>query len=352
MPAAAAAGVPLVPRRLVLAGLGATAARAFASAAKAGPVAAPGPRLDAHFHFLPPAYMKEEHARVGGFGHNLSAARLLSWTPQQALETMDRNGIATAFASITTPGVWYGDVAAARRLARGWNEYAAERIRDHPGRFGLFAVVAPPDTAGALAEIGHALDVLKADGIGLLSNYGGRYLGDAAFAPVLAELDRRRAVVFVHPTTAPCCTGLVPGTPPQLTEFPTDTTRTITSLLVSGSFARFRGIRFIFSHGGGTLPMVAGRMSEMLDHRPDLKEKLPEGTMAELRRLYFDTASAANGPAMAALMRLAPAAHILFGSDDPFLPPAAGIAGLAGLGLDPRQLQGIERDNLRALLRR
>ncbi len=171
------------------------------------------------------------------------------WSPALSLEDMDKSGIATSILSIAQPGVWYGNnVEESRKLARELNEYGAKMVKDHPGRFGLFACIAPPDVDGSLKEIEYAFDTLKADGIGLLTSYQDKYLGDPSFAPVYAELNRRKAVVYVHPTTPDCCRGLVPGIPPGSIEYATNSTRTIAHLVFSGTATKFPDIRWIFSH--------------------------------------------------------------------------------------------------------
>ena len=163
--------------------------------------------------------------------------------------------------SITAPGVWFGDAQEARTLAREMNEYAAARlVSDYKGRFGLFAVLPLPDIEGSLKEIEYAFDTLKADGVGLLTSYGTAWLGDPSFAPVLAELNRRKAVVYTHPTDAACCQNLIPRVANQMLEYPMDTARTIASLIVSETATRCPDVRFIFSHAGGTLIGVAGRL--------------------------------------------------------------------------------------------
>jgi 6-methylsalicylate decarboxylase len=343
-----------IPRRRFLKGLAAAAvspaSRAFAQTPEERP--ASGKRIDVHHHFLPPQYMQEEHARLN-FAHGaISASQMLSWTPSQSLEVMDQNGIATAIVSISTPGVWFGDVAAGRRLSRMWNEYAAEQIRNYPGRYGLFAVAPLPDIDGSLKEIEYALDTLKADGIGFLSSYDGKYPGEPAFAPVFEELDRRKAVVYFHPTVSACCGNVIPGLQPQAIEYPFDTTRAITSLLINGALVKHPSIRWIFSHGGGATPMMAGRIAEIVGHRRNAAAVMPNGVTAALRTLYYDTASAASPGSMAALRIMAPASHILFGSDYPFVQAAAGIKELRHAQMSEAEREAIERGNAMELLPR
>jgi 6-methylsalicylate decarboxylase len=189
---------------------------------------------------------------------------------------------------------------------------------------------------------------LKADGIGLLTNYDGRYPGDPAFAPVFEELNRRKAVVYFHPTTgAPCCAAHSVGVPAATLEFPFDTTKAVTSMLFAGTFARCPDISFIFSHAGGTIPFLAERIAR-LEVRPEFKAAVPNGVMFELKRLFFDTALSANALAFSALLKLVSSDQVLFGSDYPFAPEAtmtATVKGLSALGLPDDVLLAIERTN-------
>jgi len=308
--------------------------------------------IDVHHHILPPAYMAEARERVIAQGQGYLPAPVLQWTPANTIAEMDQNGVDAAVVSISTPGVWFGNIQAGRTLARKCNEYSAQLVRDYPGRFGFFAAVPLPDTEGSLREIAYALDVLKADGIGLMTSYGDKWPGDAAYAPVLEELNRRNAVVFVHPTAPDCCRDLIPCVPYVFTELPHDTTRAVTSLLFSGSFVRFRDIRFIFSHAGGTLPMVVGRIARQSSAMKQFAEKLPNGVEYELQRLYYEIAGSANRPAMAALMNLVPISQVLFGSDYPWGRTGVTAAGMGNLGFSAADLHAIGRDNATALFPR
>ena len=210
---------------------------------------------------------------------------LSQWSPAHSIEAMDASGIATAVTSLSTPGVFQGDVQDARRLARACNEYAAGMARTYPGRLGFWATLPMPDVEGSLNEIAYAMDVLKADGIGFLSDYGDKWLGDPAFAAVFAELQRRKAIVFVHPSVANCCRTLLPGVPPAVAEFVLDTTRTIVSLLFNGTFTRSPDVRFIFAQAGGTMPMISDRIAHNV--KPELAATMPLGPLGELKKLYF-----------------------------------------------------------------
>jgi len=300
-------------------GLISAAAGALALGAGWTPARGAPPRtIDTHHHCFPPGYVTRRRADIlavsRGFEH------VVDWTPKTSLAAMDEAGIDLAVLSVSTPGVWLGEAAASRQLARACNEYAAGVVRDHPGRFAFFANLPAPDEPGALQEIAHAFDVLGAAGAVLMTSYQDRYLGDPAFARVLAELDRRKAVVFLHPTDADCCRALVPELPPAFVEFPTDTTRTAASLLFSGTLARLRDLRFVFSHGGGTLPMLTGRLGMWVRRKPELGQLYPSGLQAELARHYFDIVSIGSAPARAALAAFVPPTQLLFGSDFPYGP--------------------------------
>ena len=313
-------------------------------------------RIDTHYHIFPPKFMANQARR------NLkpydprqvvpATINLRNWTPGFALEELDAAGISTAIAQmIAAPGIWFGDVAAARDLAREWNEYAAQMARDFPGRFGMFAVLPLPDVDCALREIEYALDTLHADGVQIMSHYDSRYPGDPQFRPVLEELNRRSAVVFVHPFLPPCH-NVLPNMRPAIIEFPFDTTRAIVSLVLSGTTVQLPDIRFIFTHGGGALPSLAGRVEELTKDDKDRAARIPNGIAFEFRKLYYEIANAYHRPAFAALREFAPESHILFGTDYPYLTVAAHVQGLEKAEPSASARSAIERDNAVALFPR
>jgi predicted TIM-barrel fold metal-dependent hydrolase len=294
-------------------------------------------RIDVHHHFSPPTFAAEVTARNGA-GH----AILSKWTPQRSLDEMDKSGVATSMLSITRPGIWYGDLPLVRKLARECNEFGAKMVADHPGRFGLFAVLPLPDVDASLREMEYAFDTLKADGIGVLSSYDNKYLGDPAFAPVMDELNRRKGILYEHPVHEDLENFL------NEVELITDTTRTIASLLYSGTVLRCPDIRFIFAHGGGTLSSAFVRMGA-------LAEKYPKGLIPELQKFYYDTAGVYASPAFfPSFKAIVPLPHILYGSDYPMSRgEAAAAKGLKDNGgFTASEMHAIERDNALALFPR
>ena len=308
-------------------------------------------RIDVHHHILPPPYMLKARDRILAISDR-DHSTLLNWTPAKAVEEMDKNGIATAMTSLGLPGVWFGGVKAARSLARACNEYAAQMVKNYPGRFGLFAALPLPDREGSLREIAYAMDVLKADGFGVVSSYDNKWLGDAAFAPVFEEINRRKAVVFIHPAVPGCCGHLMPGIPASTIEFLFDTSRAITSLLVNGTFSRFPDIRFIFCHAGGTMPMLAARTNAFVQRHKEIADRVPKGVPYELKKLYYDVANSTNPSSMAALMNLVPSSQLLFGSDFPYVPAAVTANGLDHFGLAASDLQAVNHENAARLFPR
>lgn len=274
-------------------------------------------RVDVHHHVLPPFYV--DALRETGAGPR-SGIRFPEWRLAGSLEVMERHGIASAVVSISTPGVALSDPAGNRELARRCNEWAADAVRDHPGRLGAFASLPLPDVDGALAEAAYALDELGLDGVVLLASNPAGHLGDPAFEPLFAELGRRRAVVFVHPTTPPGAplTGL--DLPTFAVEFVADTTRAVANLVFSGTLERHPGISFILAHAGGFAPYIAARLQRAWEGMPAAQERAPAGVVAYLRRLYYDTAVSASPYALPSVLALAGPGHLCFGTDFPFVP--------------------------------
>ena len=305
-------------------------------------------RIDTHHHIYPPNYIAAARDQIARATH-VHFPRIAQWTAAQSLEAMDRDGIATSIVSIS-PTVWFGDIAATRTISREWNQYAADLARDHKGRFAVFATLPLPDVDAALREIEHALDTLGAVGFGLVTNYGDKWPGDKAFAPVFDELNRRKAVVYFHPTDSPAFDGILPDVPSPMIEFPFDTTRAIVSLLFSGTFTRCADIRWIFSHGGGALPMLAARIAGIAKNRKDLSARVPNGVLPELKKLYYDIAGVIDPIPFTAIRSLVGSSQLLFGTDYPFWSPNVAVKVLDDLGIAGPERDSIDRGNALGLI--
>ncbi|GHC38372.1 amidohydrolase family protein [Streptomyces cinnamoneus] len=303
-------------------------------------------RIDVHQHLVPPELRRAMSGRAAAFGWPAPV-----WDERSAIAMMDRRSITTGMLSYAAPVGAPDDQEGARATARRVNEYTAELVKDRPDRFGHFAVLPLPDVEGALTEAVHALDELDADGVMVLSNAHGRYLGDSAFEPLWAELDTRATVVLIHPTAPPGAT--LPDLPGPLVDFPYDTTRTALHLVLSGVPRRYPRIRMILPHAGGFLPYAAHRFSCAGRLWPGTT---PEGVMADLRRFYFDTAFAAGPASLPSLLAFAAPGHVLYGSDFPMVPEDWGTGfDLALEGYPhwaPGQLYAVNRGNAEALLPR
>lgn len=309
-------------------------------------------RIDVHHHAIPPAFaqtMRDQGLSL------VAGAPLPQWTAQRSLDLMNMQGIETALLSLSAPGVFFGDERKAVSLAQSCNDFCAQTVQAHPGRFGFFAVLPMPLTDQACREAVRALDELRADGIVLLGSTEGYFLGDARFDELMAELDRREATVFVHPNLHATSTQLRLDTPGFLVEFLCDTTRAATNLILSGTMERHPRIRWILAHAGGFTPYVAWRLS-LANMLPDTYDKAPRGVLTYLRRFWFDTALSPSPFAMAALKELVDPSKILFGSDFPFAPEP--VTGLQTKQLDDlpffnaEQRAGIDRSNALALFPR
>ncbi|SRR5579883_541774 len=329
-------------------------------------------RIDVHHHFLPAPYMAVLHEQgVTTAGGNT----IPEWSPDISLGLMERMGVATAILSITEPGLNpFSNTQQARSIARACNEYAAELLVKHPGRFGAFAILPLPDMEAALDEVQYALDTLHLDGVSLLSNYNGRYPGDPFFDELFTELNRRKAVIHVHPSVPP------PGATrpqfnlsPSLLEFVFDTTRTAANLIFSATLERCPDLRIILSHGGGTLPYIQWRLASVNLSFPTGKGKqqtsAPEPdpafermrtfslSIAEyIQQFYYDTTMSPTAASLCSLQKVTPLSHILFGSDNGFAPERYGQAMKQELemydGFDMQARRAVEHENALALFPR
>jgi predicted TIM-barrel fold metal-dependent hydrolase len=288
-------------------------------------------KFDVHAHFLPESY----RAALERAGHNHPDGMpvIPQWSADAHLAMMDRLGIATSLLSVSSPGVALGDGSSAAELARVVNEDGRRAVVDHPGRFGLLASLPLPDVDASVAEIAYCCDRLDVDGFVLLTNVNGTYVGDASFAPVFRELDRRGARVLLHPTSPVCWEHTSMGRPRPMLEFFFDTTRAVVDLVLNGTLARCPDLAVIVPHAGATLPLVADRVGAfamLLAPEIDVHH--------ELGRLHFDLAGFPVPRQLDALLTLTTREHLHYGSDFPFTPDAvidaaaSAIDGVEALG--------------------
>lgn len=302
-------------------------------------------RIDFHHHFASPRWIaKQIETKSQGW------QPFQNWTPAKSLEAMDKAGVSTALISCTAPGPQFPgmNIADARGMTRDVNEYGAKLVSDYKGRFGLLATLDVPDIDNSLKEIEYALDTLKADGVGLITSYGNTWLGDAAFQPVFDELNRRKAIVYIHPTAAPCCTGLIANVGPTVVEYNTDTSRAIANILINGQAGRTPDIHYVFSHAGGTAPYLVQRLG--IAPAPKLADALaatpePNSRLYHLRRFYYDVAQSTNPIQMPALKLFAGVSQIVFGADFPYSTIVDHVEALQKCGFTPDELKAIDRDN-------
>ena len=302
-------------------------------------------RIDTHHHVVPPTYaawLKRKGMEAGGLP-------IPEWSADSAIALMDRYRIQNAIMSVSTPGVHLGDDAEAREKAREVNEFAANVVRKHRDRFGFFATLCLPDVKGSIDELAYAFDKLHADGVVLLANSRGIYLGDRIFDPLFDELNKRKAVVFVHPSFLYGAEPLK-GIPPFVADFLLDTTRAAIRLAGSGTLDRCPDIKVILSHAGGFVPYAAYRIAVATSPKRDFAEGL-----TQLHKFYFDLALSASPTALPSLMAFAKPDHVLYATDWPYATDAVvgAFTGMyEGYSMSEHQRASIDRGNAEALFPR
>jgi predicted TIM-barrel fold metal-dependent hydrolase len=335
-----------ISRRETLKALAAAGSMGLVFGQKANQATAKGGRIDVHHHHAPPGM-----GPGPGIANNRATQR---WTPEFSLQMMDKFDIAVAILSMSQMGdILYDGTEKGRAAVRQGNEYAAKVMADHPKRFGMFAGVPLPDIDGVLKEIEYGLDTLKADGIGIYTNDNhNRWPGDPYFEPMWQELNRRSAVVYVHPLAPSCCVKLNDGAPVQMNEYEFDITRACTSLLLNGVLHNYPNVRIIIPHSGGAMPAIAGRIQNRFPHDPKRDTFIPNGVIPELQKFYVDVSHGTFPFPMAALLKFAHPDRILFGTDFSAEPIESTVNEIPHLGLPAQLLKAIERGNAEKLFPR
>jgi predicted TIM-barrel fold metal-dependent hydrolase len=317
--------------------------------------------LDVHHHYAPPLWLKVL-AEQGA----LNVEPWKDWTPKKAVDAMDLAGVQTSYSSITVPGIYFAegfgnqqappgkmfknDVPA---MARDANEFGARMKSDYPGRFGIWASLPLPNVDASLKEIAYALDTLKLDGIGSITSVGTKYMGDKSFIPVFEELNRRGVTIYTHPGAGPCCLYAVPGVGPTTLEYSHDTARTIVSWINSGNAERFPNIKWIFSHGGGSL-WSARYINGEIGRDPKAFASASPRLLTFLRKYYYDTAATTSFQQLLNLKTLVGLSQVVMGTDHPYGEPVNFMLDYRELQangvITAQERQGIERNNAARLL--
>jgi 6-methylsalicylate decarboxylase len=303
-------------------------------------------RIDVHHHISPPSWVDALKSM------KKDTPPVTNWSVQKTIEDMDAGGVATAMTSPTTPQVQGLDAATAARVAKESNEFAKKLEADHPGRFGTWAMLPLPHVEESLKAIEYAFDTLKVDGVGIMTSYGDKWLGYQEFEPVWQELNRRKAIVYTHPTAANCCVNLVRGVDEAYIEFGTDTTRSIFSMIFSGFAEKYPDINWIWSHGGGSITAFYERFTVQALMRPPYKDKFTRDRVeTQIRRFYYDTAAIPNDVTLSALAKMVPVSQILYGTDFPYRRAAEYSKPLAD-SFKADDLKAVDRDNALRLVPR
>ncbi|WP_254923911.1 MULTISPECIES: amidohydrolase family protein [unclassified Rhodococcus (in: high G+C Gram-positive bacteria)] len=346
----------MIDRRTLLGTLSAATISGVALSTLTSAMASASPGLtsaglvDVHSHMVPDFYLRE--ALASGIVLPDGMPKWPSWSVDEHLQMMDGCGIDSAILSVSSPGVHFGDDGKAAELARRVNDFGAGVVANRP-RLGFFASLPLPNVVDSTVEAIRALDQLRADGVTVMSNAGGMYLGNAALTPLLVALDARSAVVLVHPTSPPNSGAVSLGRPAPMIEFLFDTAQTVVDLLLLGVVDRFSNIRWVFTHGGGVLPLLADRVDFF---RTQVGLGTPT-TPDVLQRLWFDLAGTPVPRQLPALLSTVGPDRLVYGSDYCFTPIAAVQdqlqsldAGAANGGLD--NWRGTTSGNARRLLDR
>jgi predicted TIM-barrel fold metal-dependent hydrolase len=324
---------------------GQSAAMAIASQHRKGRTMAIG-KIDTHQHYFPKVYV--DAVGLDALAAQMPNKKAPEWSPERAIAMMDANGIAEGIVSVSSGPA----IPDAPTLLRKCNDSGAALRQSHPGRFGLFASLPLPDIDASLKEVAYCLDQLKVDGFIIFTSYDGHYLGEDMFAPLFDELDRRGAIAFIHPNEPAYQIPKI--APASVLEFPFETTRTATSLILSGAMSRYRRMRFILSHAGGTLPYLVPRVSLSISMIPGAAERVGD-VPAAFQAFYYDTALSAGVSTLTALSLIAKPDHILFGTDFPMAPLTAIThfgEELERLNIAGLKRSDIYRDNAARLLGR